>query len=71
MGKAHCLNKKIKKIKENHKRESCGWFGQQPKSEKKKTGKRVLRRRKKGVRVLIILQDGRPNNVGFGSYLMW
>ena len=26
---------------------------------------------KKGVRVLIILQDGRPNNIDFGSNLMW
>ena len=41
------------------------------KREEKKQGKRVLRKRKKGVRVLFILQDRRPNNVGFGSKFTW
>ena len=41
------------------------------KKSEKKQGKRVLRRKKKGVRVLIILHDGRSNNVSFGSNLMW
>ena len=41
------------------------------KKRKKKQGNRVLRRIKKWVEVLIILQDGRPNNVDFGSNLTW
>ena len=41
------------------------------KKKKKKQGKRVLRMRKKEIRVLIILQDERPNNVGFDSNLTW
>ena len=41
------------------------------KREEKKQGKRVLRKRKKGFMVLIILQYGRPNNIDFGSNLMW
>ena len=47
----------------------CGSGSSQKKNSKseKNEGKRVLRRRKKGVRVLIILQYGRPNNVDFGS----
>ena len=67
MGKAHCLNKK----KNFTRGRAFGGSGNNQKVRKKKQGKRVLRRRKKGVRVLIILQDGRPNNVGFGSNLMW
>ena len=41
------------------------------KKVRKKQGKRVLRKRKKGVRILIILQYRRLNNVGFGSNLTW
>ena len=69
MGKTHCLNRKKKKIKAKYKKvELRCCLGNSQKVRENK-GKRVLRRRKKDVRVLIILQDGRLNNVGFGSNL--
>ena len=43
---------------------------QQQKEEKNKEG-RGFEGERKGVRVLIFLQNGRPNNIGFGSNLMW